>query len=172
MKKILIFILALTIFLTVSGCTKKEKPFLSYQDKNFEARGTLDIKGEKYSVQLTKNDANYILEFLAPDTIKGVRIEKNSDGIFYKFGSLCFPVSEQTNVSALLPSFFALTQQDLSSTESDTINGTKVQVATFRKDQTEIKIIISKQTELPLRFEADFNGTNIVFNISEFKINM
>ncbi|MBQ7968197.1 MAG: hypothetical protein IJ292_00035 [Clostridia bacterium] len=170
MKKILILFFVLTIILSVCGCNQAEHPFLAYQNEDFEAKGTLSVNGEKYSVLLTKKTDVYKLEYLSPDTLKGVSIEKNNDGFFYKVGSITLPISEQANVSARLPSFFNLTKQELVSTRADTVNGAKVQLANFKKDDIDINIVLSKQTDLPLRFEATANGSNIIFNISEFKI--
>ena len=100
--------------------------------------------------------------------MKGVGIEKNSEGFFYKVGTLSIPMNEKMNVSARLSDFFTLTKEELVSTQTDKINGTKVQIANFKKDDIEIKLILSKETSLPLRFEAATNGAVIIFNVSEF----
>jgi hypothetical protein len=168
MKKFLIILLLLTLLLSTYGCNKKEEPFLEYQNGDFEAKGSLNVNGGKYSVSIAKKDDVYNLNFLSPDSMKGVGIEKNKDGIFYKVGSLTLPITDGMNASAKLPELFTLTKDDLVSTHTDTVNGTKVQIARFNKNELEIKLILSKETSLPLRFEAVTNGTVVIFNVSEF----
>ncbi len=169
-KKIAVSIIILITVLLI-GCTQTTPPFLEYQSKKFEADATLEINSEKYSVNITKNDNdNFILTFTAPDTISGVCIEKNKDGLFFSTGNVHIPLKDGSNITAETLNLFSLSKNELISTQPEMLNGVKVNIAEFSCPFGSVKLYISTETSLPVLIKANINGNDVVMSFSKFEV--
>jgi hypothetical protein len=171
MKIKILSIMLLIIFIFSIGCTNTEQPFLSYQDKNFEAKATLDIKGKKYTAQISKQSQDkYTITFIEPENLKNVCIERNGEELSYSIGSIHIPIQEKTNLTARCLRLFNLQKDQLQSTKTDLYNGVKVNIADFNTDYGKVTLYLSTEKDIPLRIEATIDGTPVCLNLSEFNI--
>ncbi len=169
-RKITIFFM-LIITLFVFGCTPKKQPHLDYQQKNFECLADLKINGEDYSVKYLKTDNdNYKITYTAPETVSGITIEKNNEGLFFSVGNVHIPLKDKSNITAETFKLFNLSKTDLVSTKNDMFGGVKVKISDYKCSFGNVKLYLSNETDLPLRIEAGINGNNVVLSLSEFEI--
>lgn len=169
-KKItILFMLVITLF--VFGCTPKKQTHLEYQTKNFECVADIKINGEDYSVKYLKTDnQKYKITYTAPETVSGITIEKNNEGLFFSVGNVHIPLKDKSNITAETIKLFNLSKTDLVSTKSDILSGVKVKIFDYKCNFGNVKLYLSDETDLPLRIEAGINGNTVVMSLSEFKI--
>lgn len=169
-KKITV-LLMLVITLFVFGCTPKKQTHLDYQSKNFECLADLKINNEDYSIKLSKtNNQNYIITYTAPETVSGITIEKNNDGLFFSVGNVHIPLKDKSNITAETIKLFNLSKNNLVSTVTDMFGGVKVKISDYKCNFGNVKLYLSAETNLPLRIEASINGNSVVMSLSEFKV--
>ncbi len=168
--KILSVILLLFVVAFV-GCKKKEEKFLSYQQENFEAKISFEIKSEKYTADLVKSAKdNYKITFQSPETIKGVSVEKKGEELHFSVGDVHIPIKEQSNITAKIHRLFELSEDDLFQTEATLYNGVKVNITNFATSYGKVTLYLSADKNIPIRIEADIDGCMVDLNISDFKI--
>lgn len=163
-------ILLLLIITLLLGCERSSQPFLEYQSGEFEAKATLDLQDEKYSILIKKQlPATYLIEFLSPDTMKGITVEKSEEGVFYSVGSLRLPLETEAGLVTKALKLFELKENEMISASTELINGVKINKALFSTEYGEITLLLSTESGLPLRFEADIDGMPLILSISDFK---
>ena len=156
--------------LSFCGCTKNEQNFLSYQDKNFEAKIDFEIKEKSYSAKLEKqNTDTYKISFISPETLKNVYIEKKGDELSYSIWNVHIPIQEKTNVCAKIINLFNLSDSELTSAKTKLHNGLKINIADFSTEYGKVTLYISSEKNLPVRIESNIDGVGLNLNISEFK---
>ena len=166
---VILFMVILTLF--VFGCSPKKQPHLEYQTKNFECVADIKINGEDYSVKYSKTDnENYKITYTAPETVSGITIEKNNEGLFFSVGNVHIPLKDKSNITAETIKLFNLSKTDLVSTKSDMFGGVKVKISDYKCNFGNVKLYLSAETDLPLRIEAAINGNNVILSLSEFEI--
>jgi hypothetical protein len=169
-KKITV-LLMLVITLFVFGCTPKKQTHLEYQTKSFECLVDLKINNEDYSIKLSKtNNDNYKITYTAPETVSGITIEKNNEGLFFSVGNVHIPIKNQSNITAETIKLFNLSKTDLISTKKDMFGGVKVKISDYKCNFGNVKLYLSDETNLPLRIEASINGNSVIMSLSKFEI--
>ena len=164
-----LFILLFSLYL--GGCTQSKQSPPDYQTNPFEAAATLEVGGEKYSVNINKSaDGSYTLSFTAPETIKGVTIEKNTEGLFFSAGSVRIPIKEGSNITAEALKLFDLPKSSLESITPEMLGGVKVNTALYKCGFGNAKICLSYDTGLPVVMEASIKGTEVRLSFSSFNI--
>ena len=168
-KITIIFMLVITLF--VFGCTPKKQPHLEYQNKNFECVADMKINDEDYAVKYSKQDNDsYKIIYTAPETVSGITIEKNTEGLFFSVGNVHIPLKDKSNITAETIKLFNLSKLDLVSTKNDMLGGVKVKISDYKCNFGNVKLYLSAETDLPLRIEAGINGNTVVLSLSEFNI--
>ncbi len=171
MFKKLSVLLMLVITLFVFGCTPKKQTHLDYQSKNFECLADLKINNEDYSIKLSKTDnQNYKITYTAPETVSGITIEKNNDGLFFSVGNVHIPLKDKQNITAETIKLFNLSKNNLVSTVTDMFGGVKVKISDYKCNFGNVKLYLSDDTGLPLRIEASINGNSVVMSLSKFEV--
>ncbi len=167
----LVLALVLSAVLFTVGCSHTSPSFLPYQSQSFFAKATLDINHEKYSVDITKDSGNvYKIVFTSPETLNGVCVEKNGKDISYKFGNVSIPLFADSTLCSYITECFELKKSDMASIKSELYNGTKVNISTFSCSFGELTLILSAETNLPLRIETTVNDIPVILNFSDFTI--
>ena len=169
-KKItILFMLVITLF--VFGCTQKKQTHLEYQTQKFECLADIKINSEDYSVKYSKTDNdNYKITYTAPETVSGITIEKNNEGLFFSVGNVHIPLKDKSNITAETIKLFNLSKLDLVSAKSDMLGGVKVKISDYKCNFGNVKLYLSDETNLPLRIEAGINGNTVIMSLSDFKI--
>ena len=169
-KKLAFLFVLLFSFYSV-GCNHTQQGPPDYQTKPFDSLATLEVGGEKYSVSINKSaDGSYVLSFIAPETIGGVTIEKNAEGLFFSSGSVKIPIKDGSNITAEALKLFELPKSDLVSVTPEMLGGVKVNTTLYNCDFGTVKVYLSYDTGLPVVMEASIKGTDIKLSFSSFNI--
>ena len=160
MKKTIVSLLIVFILVCIGVCAD-------------DANGGFGIKinGEDYVAKYLKEDNDdYKITYTAPETVSGVTIEKNAEGLFFSVGNVHIPMKDKSNITAETIRLFSLSKLDLVSTQKDMLGGVKVKISDYKCSFGNAKLYLSEETELPLRIEASINGNTVVMSLSEFRI--
>lgn len=105
MKRVLTVILAAVLILT--GCSKsdrvtnKDVKTVENLSGDFGASGTLTYKDVKAELQIQKSaPQKYIVEFTAPDSLKGMKLTVEEGGVLVEYGVLSYRTDSSSMPSA------------------------------------------------------------------------
>ena len=177
-----IFFMLFCLFL--SSCSKnntqKNEYSLPYKLDGFSTKATVDLDGKKYHIIISKNDKDsYELSFDSTDEItdkttdilKNVSFVKTGENFYIFCGKLKIPTTQNSSIYNCIFDIFELTESDILSAGTRTLNGTTIPYANFNFQEKNAVIFFSSKTGLPLRIEGVFNGLPATVNFSDFSVN-
>ncbi len=151
MKKWLILLACLAVFLQSTACTDRDTGYLEYQDKDATFVGTCKLADGEYVLQIKlREDGSRSLIFLSPETVEGCGYFRSAEGDYcFSVDDMTLPVEENPTVKAIFD-LFSLKESDLISASVTENSGEGLNVLKFAGD---ITVFLSSSDGLPLRFE-------------------
>ena len=167
MKKYLLLFLIASLMLPATSCQKNSLDPLGYQVYPFYVEGCLVAEDTEYVFKLTMNTAdNSEISFSKPESLRGYVFNVTPEGTTLSYGDMTidFSKTEKTNLIRLIPSLFALNQQDHVSSEDKILNSVDILLSKYSTDTGEVSVYLNKSTQTPLRFE----GEGFVLDVLKF----
>lgn len=158
MKKYLLLLLSVICIVALTACSKSDIDPLQYQTYPFYVEGCLTSENTEYCFSMTMNSSDEAeISFSTPDSLRGYVFNVTPQGTTLSYGDLTidFDKAEKTSLIRLIPSLFALSDEDHISTESTVLNSVDILLSSYATDTGDVKVYLNKNTLMPLRFEGD-----------------
>lgn len=151
MKKMLIWLVCLTVLMGCTACADRTDGYLSYQMKDATYVGRCTLSDGEYVMEIhVMEDGGRSLTFLSPETVEGCSYYRSPEGDYcFTVDGVSLPVNENPTAKAIFD-LFSLDEDDLISASLERQNGVGLNVLEFEGD---VRVYLNSADGLPLRFE-------------------
>lgn len=151
MKKALILLVCIAVWLGCTACSGQDGDYLSYQSQDATFVGTCTLPDGEYVMEIRLvSDGGRSLTFLSPEAVEGCSYYRSPEGDYaFTVDDMTLPVHENPTAKAIFD-LFSLDEDDLLSASLEENAGVGLNVLEFAGDVT---VYLSSEDGSPLRFE-------------------